>query len=96
MTAIPKIVFILIPPKILQVKQSEMINQLLNKKALVLNSKNNYKHVYKQATKRAYSYIFTSLKIFLSKKFKKNIFDDPEFTDRLLLLAIDEIHLDDQ
>lgn len=96
MTAIPKIIFILIPLKILQVKQSEIINQLLNKKTLVLNSKNNRKHIYKQATKRYYTYIFISLKIFLSKKFKKNIFDDSEFTDKPFLLAIDEIHLDDQ
>lgn len=73
-----------------------MINQLPNKRALVLNGKNNCKHIHKKAAKRGYTYIFTSPEIVLSKKFKKNILDDPEFTDQLYLLTIDEIYLVDQ
>ena len=42
------------------------------------------------------STIFTSPEIALSKKFKKNVLDQSSFTDRLCLLAIDEIHLVDQ
>lgn len=96
MIAIPGVVLILMSLKCLQAKQSEMINQLPNEKVLVLNSKNNYKHVHKQAAKGGYTHIFTSPKIALSKKFKKNILDDTKFTDRLCLLAVDKIHLVDQ
>ena len=96
MTATPGVVFILMPLKLLQAEQSKMINQLSNGKALMLNGKNNHKHVHKKAAKEGYTHIFTSPEIALSKKFKKNILDDPEFTDRLCLLAIDEIHLVDK
>lgn len=73
-----------------------MINQLPNGKALVLNGKNNHKHVYKQVIKEGYIHIFTNLEIALSKKFKKFFFDNLEFTDWLCLLAVDKIYLDDQ
>lgn len=73
-----------------------MINQLPNGKVLVLNSKNNHKYVHKLAAKRSYTYIFISSEIDFFKKLKKNIFNDPEFTDQLCLLAIDKIHLVDQ
>lgn len=62
----------------------------------MLNEENNHKHIHKQAAKGGYTHIFTSPKIALSKKFKKNILNDPAFTDRLYLLAVDEIHLVDQ
>lgn len=70
-----------------------MINQLPNKKTLILNSKNNHKHIHKQAIMEGYTYIFTSLEIVFFKKFKKNIFNKPKFNDRLFLFAVDEIHL---
>lgn len=73
-----------------------MIKQLLNKKTLVLNGKNKYKHIYKQAITGVYTYIFISLEIAFSKKFKKNVLDNPKFTDWLFLLTIDEVHLVDQ
>lgn len=72
-----------------------MINQLSNGKTLVLNDKNNYKYIYKQAVIRGYTYIFTSSKIALSKKFKKNVLNNPEFTNQLFLLAVKEVHLMD-
>lgn len=56
-----------------------MINQLPNKKVLVLNDKNNHKHIYNQAAIRGYIYIFISPKITFLKKFKKNVFDNLEF-----------------
>ena len=70
-----------------------MINQLPNGRALVLNGKNNHKHIHKKAAKGGYTHIFTSPEIALSKEFKTNILDDPKFTDWLCFLAIDEIHL---
>ena len=42
------------------------------------------------------THIFTSPEIALSKNFKKNVLDDPLFSDRLCFLAIDEIHLVEQ
>lgn len=81
--------------KLLLVKQNKMINQLPNKRALVLNDKNNYKHVYKQAAKGSYTHIFTNFEVVLPKKFKKNIFDDPAFFDWLCLLTINKIYLVD-
>lgn len=82
MTAGPGVVLILMPLKLLQAEQSEMINQLPNGKALVLNGENNQKHVHKQAATGRYTHIFTSPEIAFSKKFKKNVLDDPEFTGR--------------
>lgn len=82
--------------KLLQIEQSEIINQPPNEKVLVLNDKKNYKLVFKQAIKRDYTYLFTSSKITLFKKFKKNIFDDTKFTDQLYLSSIGKIRLIDQ
>ena len=84
------------PLKLLQAEQSQMINQIPNGKALMLNGESNHKHIYKQAGKSGYTHIFTNPEIALSKKFKKNIFDKPAFTDRLFLLAVNEIYLVDQ
>lgn len=95
MTTAPGVVFILMSLKLLQAEQSEMINQIPNGKALVLNGENNHKYIHKQAATGGYTHIFTSPEIAFSKKFKKNVFDDPEFTDRLFLLAVDEVHLVD-
>lgn len=96
MTPVAGVVLILMPLKLLQAEQSLMINRKSNGKALVLNGENNHKYINKQAAKGGYTHIFTSPEIALSKKFKKNILDDPEFMDRLCLLAVDEIHLVDQ
>lgn len=51
------------------------MNYLLNTKALVLNGKNNYKHVIKQVVIVEYTNIFTSLKIVFSKIYQNNTFD---------------------
>lgn len=90
-----RIVLILLLFKLLLMEQNKMINQLPNKKVLVLNDKSNYKYVHKQAIKRSYTHIFISSEIALSKKFKKNIFNDPAFFDWLCLLAVDKIYLID-
>lgn len=73
-----------------------MINQKPNAKALILDDKNNHKYIHQQVAKGGGIHIFTSLEIALSKKFKKNILDDLDFTNRLCLLAIDEIYFVDQ
>ena len=73
-----------------------MINQLPNRKGLVLNGENNHKHIHKQVALRVYTYIFTSPEIVFSKKFKKNVLDISEFSDWLSLLAVNEVHLVDQ
>lgn len=96
MTSIAGVVLILVPFKLLQVKQSHIINKILNGKVLVLNRENNHKHIYKQGVKGGFTHIFTSLEITFSKKFKKNILDNSKFTNRLYLLAIIEIYLVDQ
>lgn len=62
----------------------------------MLNRENNYKHIYKKAAKMGYTNIFTSFEVTFSKKYKKNTLDNFAFTDRLYLLAINEIHLVDQ
>lgn len=49
--------------------------------------------MFTEISKRKYIYVFTSLKIAISKKFKKYIFDQSSFIDYFYLLAIDEIHL---
>lgn len=81
MIATSGIIFILMSLKCLQAEQSKIINQFPNGRALVLNDENNHKHVYKKARKRGYTHIFTSFEIALFKKLKKNILDNPEFTD---------------
>lgn len=62
----------------------------------MLNKKNNYKYIYKKIAKNSYIYIFINFEIAFLKKFKKNIFDNSSFTDKLYLLAINKIHLVDQ
>lgn len=68
-----------------------MINHIPNKKALVLNSKNIQKHIHTQVAKRDYTQIFTSSKIVLSKKFKKNILNNSEFADHPFYSCYTEI-----
>lgn len=59
----------------------------------MLNGENNHKHIHKQVAKAATTYIFTSREIALLKKFKKNIFDNSIFTDKLYLFLVDKINL---
>ena len=96
MTSDPGEVLILMPLKLLQAEQSHLIDRIPGGKALVLNGENNHKYIFQQAARGGYTQVFTSPEIALSKKFKKSILDDPKFTDRLRLLAIDEIDLVDQ
>ena len=71
-----------------------MINKKLpNGHAIVLNADNNKKSTQCKIARGHYTHVFTSPEITLSKKFKKNIFDQYLFTDRLYLLVVDEIHL---
>lgn len=81
------------PLKLLQAEQSKVINQLLQGKAIVLKEENNQKSILAEVAKGGYTHVFTSPKITLSKKFKKCILDQPEFTNCLCFFAIDEIYL---
>lgn len=96
MTPAPGVVLILMPLKLLQAEQFEMINRLPQGKAIVLNGENNQKSVFAGVARGHYTHVFTSPEIALSKKFKKCMLDQQTFTDRLYLLAIDEIHLVDE
>lgn len=93
-TLIFGVVLILMPLKLLQVKQSEIISKKLpNSYSIVLNSDNNKESIWCEIAKGYYTYVFTSLEIALFKKFKKNILDYYLFSDWLYLLVVDEIHL---
>lgn len=96
MTPVADLVLILIPLKLLQAKQSTIINRIANAKSIVLNGKNNLVSVHKKIVKDGYTYVLTSLEIALSKKFKKNVLNQSNFTSRFCLLTIDETHLVDQ
>lgn len=87
------VVLILMPLKLLQVKQSKKINLFLEEKNIILNRKNNTNSVLAEIANKRYNYVFTSPKIVLSKKFKQNIMDCFFFTKRLYLLTVDQIHL---
>lgn len=97
MTPMPSFILILMSLKLFQAKQSTMINWIANVKLIVLNRENNSTSVYRKIAKSGYIHVFTSPKIALFKKFKKNIFDQSSFTNKLhCLLAINKIHLVDQ
>ena len=49
--------------------------------------------MFTKVSKGGYTHVFTSLKITISKKFKKDIFDESVFTNCLYLHAVDEIYL---
>ena len=66
-----EVVLILMPLKLLQAKQCEMINQLPQGKAIVSNGENSQKSVFTGVARGHYTHVFTSPKIALSKKFKK-------------------------
>lgn len=88
------VVLVLMPLKLLQTEQSDMINMRLPKgNAIVLNGDNNQENIQQAIAIGNYTHVFTNPEIALSKKFNKNILDQNVFTDRLYLLAVDEIHL---
>lgn len=87
------VVIILMPLKLLQAEQNSLINRIFFGKAITLTGENNQKAVQKSIRSQNYTYVFTSLEIALSKKFKANVLDHLRFSQHLSLLAIDEIHL---
>lgn len=94
MTPTTGVVLVLMPLKLLQTEQSDMINVRLPKgNAIVLNGDNNQENTQQIIATGDYTHVFTSPEIALSKKFKKNILDQNVFTYRLCLLAVDRIYL---
>lgn len=94
MTLVAGVVVVLMPLKLLQAEQSGMINtKLPNGHAIELNGDNNKESTQREIARGYYTHVFTSPEIALSKKFKKNVLDQHLFSDRLCLLAVDEIHL---
>ena len=93
MIATPGVVLILMPLKLLQAEQSGLINQIPQGKGIVLNGENNTRNVLAGIANGGYTHVFTSPEIALSKKFKSSVLDQSSFTNRLCLLAIDNIHL---
>lgn len=70
-----------------------MINWIASGKAIALTGKNNHKAVQQFMTWQDYIHIFTGSEIALLKKFKANVLNNPQFSNRLSLLAVDKIHL---
>lgn len=93
MLKLTRVRIILIPLKLLQAEQNTIINWIFNKKAIILNGENNHIDVQLEIATNNYIHVFTSSEIILLKQFKKNIFDDAYFTNKLCLLAIDRTHL---
>ncbi|MCJ1471297.1 hypothetical protein MMC07_009945 [Pseudocyphellaria aurata] len=96
MTSSTGVALVLMLLKLLQAEQSDLINRRIpSGKAIVLNGDNNTPRGRDPDT-GGYTHMFTSPEIALSKQFKDEILARQEFTDRLCLLAIDEIHLTDE
>ena len=93
LSAKPGVVLTLMPLKLLEAEQSEMINRIPQGKGIVLNGENNNKQGLDDIVKGGYTHVFTSPEIAFSKRFKNSVLDQTFFTDRLALLAVDEIHL---
>lgn len=60
MTASPGVVLILMPLKLLQAEQSQMINKLPKGKAIVLNGENNLAHVQRDIARGGYTHFYKS------------------------------------
>ena len=88
-----RVILVLMPLKLLQLEQSDIINRILHGKAIVLNGENNQKHTQQKIANKGYTHVFTSPEIALSKMFKQHVLDQHQFTDRLCFLAINKIHL---
>ncbi len=67
------VVIILMPSKLLQAEQNAMINKIPQGKAIALTGENNQQKTQQSITRKAYTHIFTSPEIALSKKFKLNV-----------------------
>lgn len=91
-TPAPGVVLTLMPLKLLQAEQSELINRLLGRRSIILNSENSSNSVFTKVFNERYIHVFTSPEIAISKKFKKCILNYSSFTDRLCLLAVNETH----
>lgn len=81
------------PLKLLKVKQSKQINRLSKRRDIVLNDENSFENMFNGVSKGGDIYVFSSLKIVISEKFKKCILDEFFFIDWFCLLAINEIYL---
>ncbi|MCJ1349719.1 hypothetical protein MMC31_007960 [Peltigera leucophlebia] len=79
------VVLILMPLKLLQAEQSEIINRLPQGKAIILNGENSQKSTLAEVAKGGYTHVFTSPEIALSKKFKKCILDQYRISKRAKL-----------
>lgn len=62
-------------------------------KAIVLIGNNNQNEIQQMITGGYYTYLFSSSKTVLLKKFKANILNNPLFTQQISLLAIDKEYL---
>ncbi len=92
-TSAPGVVLTLMPLKLLQAEQSELINRISKGRGIILNGENSSNSVFTEVFNGRYTHVFTSPKIAISKKLKKYIFNHFSFTDCLCLLAVDEIYL---
>lgn len=70
------VVIILIPLKPLKLKQNLMINCIFKGKKVTFTTNNNQKNVFVNINNNNYPQLFISLKIILTKRFKKYIFDN--------------------
>lgn len=73
-----------------------MINRIRNGKAIALTGENNQQSTQCEIATGNYTHLFTSPKIALSMKFKKNLLDNTHFSERFQFLTIDEIYLVEQ
>ena len=67
------VVLVLMLLKLLQAEQKALINKLPRGKVIVLNRENNQKDIQLEIVDEDYTHIFTSPKIALLTKFKKNM-----------------------
>lgn len=84
------------PFKLFQAEQNLIINQLPNSKVITPIRNNNNQSTQYIIAKNDFMYIFTSLEISFSRKFKKYMFNNSCFASRFCLFFINEIHLVEQ
>ena len=92
LTSVPGVVLTFMPLKLLQAEQNKKINGLLVEKNIIFNGENNTNSMLTKIANEEYSHVFTIPEIALLIKFKKRILNYSSFTNRLYLLAIDEIY----
>lgn len=96
MSPVTGVVIVLMPLNILQTQQRDMIDSLPRGKGVVLNGENNQKPTHISIARGDCTHVFTTPEIALSVNFKRRVLDHPGFTNRLVLLAVDGIHLVDE